>query len=286
MPVTIKRYLALYPQSVHLDCDLVMAESETFQMPIETRQMNCVFLGLCLNGSGSYTMSTVEHSFQKNDVVVVGEGQTLGDIHTSDDFEALTILISREMLDEVVADAKRISNLFVFALDNPILHLTTDEANTVIEYFAMMKRKVHDADHIFRREVVGTLLAAAIYDILNAVGRKRQIDNIRKSRSERVFNDFIALVEDNYREIRRVTWYSERIGLSSKALLETVKRVSNRTPNEWLAIYTMLEIRHLLRHTSMPIKDIAERMNFSNQGAMGKFFKERAGISPTDYRGF
>jgi AraC-like DNA-binding protein len=60
--------------------------------------------------------------------------------------------------------------------------------------------------------------------------------------------------------------------------------VSKRTPNEWIDNYVILEVRVLLRNTTMSIKEIAQQLNFPNQSFLGKFFKERVGMSPSDYR--
>ena len=63
-----------------------------------------------------------------------------------------------------------------------------------------------------------------------------------------------------------------------------MKQVSKRTPNEWIDNYVILEVRVLLRNTTMSIKEIAQQLNFPNQSFLGKFFKERVGMSPSDYR--
>ncbi len=49
-------------------------------------------------------------------------------------------------------------------------------------------------------------------------------------------------------------------------------------------MYTALEIRLMLKNTKLDIKEIARLMNFSNQSAMGKFFKTQVGMSPSEYR--
>lgn len=74
------------------------------------------------------------------------------------------------------------------------------------------------------------------------------------------------------------------MGITPKTLLETVKRVSNRTPNDWLDIYTTLELRLLLKTTTKSIKEISDELHFGSQSSMGKFFREHVGVSPTAYR--
>ena len=103
-------------------------------------------------------------------------------------------------------------------------------------------------------------------------------------RAEKIFADFIRLVEQNYKTERRVGWYGEQMCLSPKYLSETVKTVSLRSPNEWIDNYVTMELRALLRNTTMSVKEIASEMNFPNQSFLGKYFKEHVGMSPVSYR--
>jgi AraC-like DNA-binding protein len=91
-------------------------------------------------------------------------------------------------------------------------------------------------------------------------------------------------VERNFRVERRVGWYAEQLCITPKYLSETVKQVSRRTPNEWIDNYVTLEVRVLLKNSTMSIKEIAQTLNFPNQSFLGKFFKEHVGMSPSDYR--
>ena len=99
-----------------------------------------------------------------------------------------------------------------------------------------------------------------------------------------LFNQFIKLVESNFRRERRVGWYAEQIDITPKYLSETIKKVSQRTPNEWIDNYVVLELRLMLKNSTKSIKQITDEMNFPNQSFLGKFFKEHVGLSPTEYR--
>lgn len=72
--------------------------------------------------------------------------------------------------------------------------------------------------------------------------------------------------------------------ITAKYLSEIVKTVSRRSPNDWIDSYVSLEIRNLLRNTTMNIKEITQAMHFPNQSFLGKFFKEHVGMSPSQYR--
>ena len=79
-------------------------------------------------------------------------------------------------------------------------------------------------------------------------------------------------------------WYAQQLCITPKYLSEMVKQVSRRTPNEWIDYYVTLEIRVLLRNSTMSIKEISQHLNFPNQSFLGKYFKEHVGMSPSNYR--
>lgn len=284
LPVDIARYLTLYPQCCHLGEEMILTDFSAFDLPSEVRHTTCIVLALCTGGKASYSVMGVNREVNANDVIILGEGQVVGDICRSEDFSGIVLFVSRSLLEGVIGDLRKVSNMFVFAHENPVLQVSEKTVATLLRYSEMLRSTVEDTSHAYKREVVATLLAGVVYEIANVSSKKLQKEVAYKTRSDITFRQFITLVEGHFRIIRRVGWYSEQMGLTPKTLLDIVKRVSNRTPNEWLDIYTVNELRHLLRHTDMSVKEISDSLNFSNQGAMGKFFKENVGLSPSQYR--
>ena len=128
-------------------------------------------------------------------------------------------------------------------------------------------------------------MLAMFYDLSDLIYRFQNVTKKeRLTRGDVIFNQFIRMVEDNCRQERRVTWYAEQLNITPKYLAEMVKQVSMRTPNEWIDRYVTIEIRVMLRNSSMSIKDITKALNFPNQSFLGKYFKEHVGMSPSQYR--
>lgn len=284
LPISIGRTMDVCDVKHHIDNELMLFDLSEIRLPKEDRRMECIFVGMFLSGEGSYTIGTVEHHVQANDVIVVGEGMVLGDIKVRKELVGVGFLVSHDFLYNVIREVRDVSNLFVFTRENPVLHLTIEEVSMFKEYYSLLKLKIGDQAHSFRSQVVSAILAAMIYDLCNATDRVRVNTCHRHSRSQEVFAGFVKLVEQNFRHERHVAWYSEQLNVSPKTLLEMVKRVSQRTPNEWLDIYTTLEIRLLLKNTTLSVKEIADKLHFGTQSSLGKFFKEHVGISPSNYR--
>ena len=256
---------------------------EDVPLASDPRKMNCFFVAFCLEGSAIYTVDTKEQLVRKNDVIVVNDGQVISGYKLSPDCRGVAILASNDFFAEIIKEVHEISQLFLFAYSNPVFNLTDGKAKVFMEYFDVIKSKVDDNNHHFRTELTMSLLKAMIYDIGNEIYQK-QVNSPKRTRAEAIFNDFITLVKDNFQHERRVSWYGEQLGITPKYLSETVKHISRRTPNDWIDYYVMLEIRVLLKNTTMSIKEIAEHMHFPNQSFLGKYFKEHVGISPSKYR--
>lgn len=219
-----------------------------------------------------------------NDMIIISEGQVTDDYMLSRDCNGIAIMVSDSFFDEIIKDIHDLSQLFLFTRTHPVCHLTQQECDTIMSYFQVLKQKTDDLSHHFRRETVRSLLTTMVYDLSNIIIRMQSISDRRQTRAEGIFTKFLQLVEKNFHNERRVSWYAHELCISPKYLSETIKQVSRRTPNDWIDNYVTLEIRVLLRNSTRSIKEIAEDMNFPNQSFFGRYFKEHVGMSPSEYR--
>ena len=61
-------------------------------------------------------------------------------------------------------------------------------------------------------------------------------------------------------------------------------KYSGKTASEWVAQYTVEEIRFFLRSSHLSIKEISARMGFSNMSHFGSYVRKHLGVSPSEYR--
>ena len=282
--ITPRTSKLLVNDNLFIDDDLLLFRRfEDVPVSPDSRKMSCLFVALCLEGSAEYTVDTKVHQVQKNDVIVINDGQMLSEYKLSPDCKGIAIMASNDFFAEIIKEVYEMSQVFLFAYSNPVFNLKPEKAATFNVYFNMICEKVEDRGHRFRRELAISLLKAMIYDIGNEIYQK-QANSPKRTRAEVIFGNFIALVKDNFRHERRVSWYGEQLCITPKYLSETVKQVSRRTPNEWIDYFVVLEIRVLLKSSTLSIKEIAESLHFPNQSFLGKVFKEHVGVSPSKYR--
>lgn len=269
----------------HIDDDLMLFDNLA-DMRIDNgpHRNTGIIVGLCLQGSFHYTVNTEEHDITPGDAIIIHDGQVIDNYRADDGSDGIGIMMTYGFFHEIVKGVHELSSLFLFSRSHPVFRLLPAEIQNVRNYFRLIKEKVDDKSNYFKKDVARLLILAMIYDLSNAIYRIQQNSDRKHTSAEKIFTEFIKLVEQNFRHERRVGWYGQQLCITPKYLSEIIRQVSRRTPNEWIDNYVIMELRVQLANTTKSIKEIAHDMNFPNQSSMGKFFKDHVGMSPLSYR--
>lgn len=253
-------------------------------IPQSSTRLNFILMAMCKKGKAQYSIDTRQQVVKPGDLMFVSERHVIDNYEASPDFECLCIMLTTEYYHGFVQDVKNVSSLLLFSMNNPVVPLTNKEIQVFTNYFETIREKMADTSHHYRSPLVKALLLAMFYDMSNVIYRVERQGNRKHTRAEAIFANFIRLLEENFRTQHRVSWYAEQLCITPKYLSEIVKKISLRTPNEWIDSYVILEARVLLKNTTKSIKEITDELNFPNQSFLGKYFKEHVGVSPSEYR--
>ena len=258
-----------------------ISDAHTTQEPT---RLNFILMALCLKGQAKYNIDTKEQTVKAGDLLFISERHIVDNYSASADFECLCIMVSTEFYHGFVQSVQNVSSLLLFSMNNPVVALTPSEVQVFSNYFHTIREKITNTGHHYRENLVKALLLAMFYNMSNVIYRVEQQGKKPQMRADALFSQFIRLLEQNFRSIRRVSWYAEQLFITPKYLSEVVKQTSKRTPNEWIDSYVILEARVLLKTTTMSIKEIADELHFPSQSFLGKYFKEHVGVSPSEFR--
>jgi len=76
----------------------------------------------------------------------------------------------------------------------------------------------------------------------------------------------------------------DEVPLSRRVLEGRFRKLFGRTPHDEIARVRFERVRRLLRETSLPLADVAQRSGFRNAEYLATAFRREFGLSPNDYR--
>ena len=104
------------------------------------------------------------------------------------------------------------------------------------------------------------------------------------SRSRTRIIRFLKLIAQHFRTTREVSFYAEQLCITTTYLYKLTHRRWNLSPKELIDRQTICEIKTLLSSTDMSVKEIAAMLHFEDTPYMCRYFRQRTGFSPTEYR--
>ncbi|WP_375749353.1 AraC family transcriptional regulator [Vibrio sp. HN007] len=98
------------------------------------------------------------------------------------------------------------------------------------------------------------------------------------------YKEFREAVEEHYKTHHNIKDYSTLLDTSLKKLNLACQKIKGKSAKKILDDRIIVEIKHMLAHTSKPITDISEELGYSESTNLAKFFKRATNITPSEYR--
>jgi len=99
-----------------------------------------------------------------------------------------------------------------------------------------------------------------------------------------IVREFNYQVERNFKKYHHVADYAELLHKSPKTLSNVFTSYGHRSPLNIIHERILLEARRLLYYSDRSVKEISYEVGFEDIQAFSRFFKNKEGVSPTEYR--
>src|SRR5574344_689557 len=163
-----------------------------------------------------------------------------------------------------------------------VLKLTDEESQTlssVIDEF-IDETEIHDRH---QEEMLRILLKRFIIKSTR-IARKRYSMSEDCEKAFDIVRKFHVLVDNNYKEKKRVKDYADMLFRSPKTLSNLFATYELPSPLRIIHERVEAEAKRLLIYTDKSAKEISEILGFEDLATFSRFFKKMSGISISEYR--
>ena len=147
-----------------------------------------------------------------------------------------------------------------------------------------IRERMEDKGHLFREELLGSLLTAHILDLYDIHARRQEAVRLSEHITFLLRKFIELLYNGEYIRHRSLDFYASRLCITPHYLSEICKEVSGRPATYWIDRFTLLEITRLLWQKELDLTEIAEKLNFSSVSYFSRYVQKKIGISPSEYR--
>lgn len=248
-------------------------------------QIGFLLIVSCTEGEVTFTLGGREQHMEAGDLFISFGEQIIQEEHADRNFHAKAFLMTRQFAQNCIVGLNMMWPYLLYLMKNPVLKMDSEEREWLENCYHLIRRRLSQMSGRYTREATVSLVRAFYFEICNLLDARVQPDQSGvQNRAYAIFDQFIRLLSQHFKQERSVEWYSNEMCLTPKHLSEVVKQVSGKTAGQWITTMVIIEIKNLLKHTTLSIKEIAQDMNFPNQSFLGKYFKNVEGISPSDFR--
>lgn len=111
-----------------------------------------------------------------------------------------------------------------------------------------------------------------------------QVGTNRRRNGQLIFNQFMQLVENQFRDHLALDQYAEMLKISTPHLNSVCRQYAKRSALQLIHQRLLLEAKRNLVYTAMTASEISTSLGFSEPAYFNRFFKRLSGCTPVEFR--
>ena len=235
------------------------------------------------SGKGTHLIDFKPVKILPNSLVFVGKNKVQR-FDPVGDFKAKIILFTDAFFCSSETDTKFLHNTILFndLFDNAQVRLNKEDS-AFSDSLNMIEYELKYDHDSFQHGLLKNLL----HNFLLLAERKKRTQGfteVKKGADLDYTLLFKDLLEAKYRKIKQVAFYAKELNVTEKRLNHATSKILGITPKGMIDQRILLEAKRLLSHTNQSIKEIGFELGFEDIQSFSRFFKNKQGTSPKEFR--
>lgn len=242
--------------------------------------------GVCESGTATIVIFNTSFQIVPNMVITLMPWQLVFIKEVSEDFKITFFKISKELFSETLSTLWRPASGFLLYMRKHIVSTPSEgHIGRFLAYCDLLAYRMEHAPQNCRQESIMQLLRVYFWDVYTVyINDSAAEKSLRFTRKDEYVYQFVRLIIEDHSPDKDVAYYAQKLGISPKRLTNLIRSISGQSARDWIVYYTILEIKSLLRESSLDIKSIVAKVNFPDQTTLSRFFRHYTGMTPSQYR--
>ncbi|WP_091515570.1 helix-turn-helix domain-containing protein [Flexibacter flexilis] len=249
--------------------------------PAAPFRMDYYSLCICSQGQIEVEIDNRLCSIGQNGMMVAAPSTIIHFLAFSKDFRMKLLFFDKNFL---MPNALVLEDIFLLQNRSySLIESRATESEKCLKLLQYLEQKTQETS-VYKDEIVRTIIYYLLLETAELFQQSPQKQLQTKSATKDLYFRFVELVKTQARHHKDVLFYAETLCISSKYLIEIVRKNAGKTPSQIIDEALLKEACFLLNKKHLNISDIAYELNFSSVATFSRFFKKHTQHSPQQYR--
>jgi len=199
-------------------------------------------------------------------------------------FKGKIILFTDNFFCKTETDTKFLRSSILF---NDLLSISQINVSKSNPTFATIFQQLETELKNLKDKYQSDILRNDLRNLLLLSERERRNQNFIELKKDADFDYALILkdlLDNNFISHKKVSFYCQKMHLTSKRLNQATTKIFGKTPKEIIDDRVLLESKRILAHTNESIKEIAFSLGFEEPTNFIKYFKKHTDKTPVEFR--
>lgn len=170
--------------------------------------------------------------------------------------------------------------------DSNSLQIKQEDIAQYEAFFDLMLKEYQAPSEKFARiSVLQNLLSAFLFLLMREYRDQSAVKiDLINDRNQQIFNEFLLLIDDKFKEAHDLEYYAKALGLSKRKLTEITKSLAGHTAKNLIIQRLITEMKRLLSYSQYTVKEITFLLGYEDPAYLCRLFKNYVGKTPQQYK--
>lgn len=249
----------------------------------KNHKANYYIIMIVTDDIGRHSLDYTDFYYEKGTILAIRKDQIHRFYHNNN-VKGYLLLFREEFLNSYLNESEVAQTIQMFneLLTSPKTKLNDEEFSNILSLSKQIEKEFLKISDEYSLKIVRSLLhiiITLIHRIKSKGYNKVQLSNYLKE-----FIKFQNLLEKNYSDSKKVAYYAEKMGFSTKKLNTIVKYVANKPVKAFIDDVVIIKTKRYLLHTNLSVKEVAFKIGFKDPTNLFKYFKKHTQFTPEAYK--
>jgi len=232
---------------------------------------------------GRHTIDYKDYYYSKGTVLAIRKDQ-FQRFHINKNVKGYLLFFNEKFLNRFLNDEEVSSTLQMFneLLASPKTQLEKKEFEKALKII----KEIEDENTRLSDSYSLKIIISSLHILITLIHRVKTkgINKVQLTNYLKEFIKFQNLLEKEFNNSKKVNFYSEKLGFSSKKLNSIVNYVANKSAKSFIDDVIIIKAKKDLLYSSLSVKEIAYKLGFKDPTNFFKYFKKNTSFTPESYK--